>query len=91
MSKLEKMPCLIEHEKEGCKFAQSNKSQDAQKEIKTLKMKIVELEENLSLQKGLHSISIEDHNKAMKQKDEKITEAEKAVRKISEMASQIAI
>ena len=91
MSKLEKMSCLKEHEKEGCKFAQSNQLQDAQKELKTLKLKIVELEEDLSLQKALHSICIEDHNNEIKQKDAKIAEAEKAVKKIGEMASQIAI
>lgn len=48
MAKLENMPSLIEHEMEGCKFAQISPLHDAHMEINALKEKISELEKKLN-------------------------------------------
>ena len=91
MARLENMSKLIEHEVDGCRVVSSNLLIDAQTEIRTLKSKITELEEELSLQKGLYSIAIEDHDKMIEEKDAKITVAENTVKQIQEMASQISV
>ena len=104
MSKLENVSNLLEHENEGCNFAPTNRLRDAQKEIKYLRKKIKELEKNLNLvlEKSVNSISMPDQDKELermkkmqkKERDEKnarIVEAENTAKEMQEMASQISL
>ena len=104
MSKLENISNLVKHENAGCNFAPMNRLSDAQKEIKTLKKKIKELEKNLNfiLDKSVNSISMQDHDKELermkkmqkKERDEKkakIVEAENTAKEMQEMAYQISL
>ena len=93
MSKLEDMPQLNEHELNLCTVAQNNIIRETEerhrKEDNDLRIIISELEDSLSLEKGLHSITIEDKDKVIEQKQKRITDLEKKIDQTERKSTEI--
>jgi hypothetical protein len=82
MSKFEDMPRLMEHETNLCKVAQNPREIQVkhQKESNDLQMQISKLEDSLSLEKGLHSITIEDNANVIEELLNTIQDLERKLR-----------
>jgi hypothetical protein len=78
------MPKLIDHELKYCQAIQSELVREVRetqkKELDDQRKKILELEENLSLEKGLHSITLGDNARLIAKKEKLITDLEHRIK-----------
>ena len=79
-SRFEYMLQLIEHEVNHCQAVQNKLvrevSENHQKEVGNLRKKVLELEENLSIEKGLHAITVGEKSKVIGEKEKLIADLE---------------
>ena len=84
MSKFEDMPRLLEHEAHQCQVSQNQRIVELQgkhqKESEGFRKRISELEDGLSLEKGLHSITITDNAKVIDEQQKKIKDLQRQIR-----------